>query len=239
MPIGIKKAFILAGGLGERLRPLTLETAKPMLPVLGKPILQWNIELCRKFGIEEIVLAVGYKHGQVEDYFKSGEGLGIKIFYNVEKGFLGTAGALKFAGDFFRDEKKFIMMNGDEVKDVDFEAVNTAHEKNRAIGTIALTKIEDARDFGCVELKGDRITAFREKDTSLNRPALINSGAYILTNKVLGLIPEGKVSIEKEIFPKIAAMGKLFGREFSGQWYPTDTFERYEKAKKEWKGFKN
>ena len=100
MNLGIKKAFILAGGLGERLRPLTLETAKPMLQVLGKPLLQWNMELCKKFGVEEIVLATGYKHEQIEDFFKSGEHLGLKIFYNVEETFLGTAGALKFAEDF-------------------------------------------------------------------------------------------------------------------------------------------
>ncbi|MDD5162587.1 MAG: nucleotidyltransferase family protein [Candidatus ainarchaeum sp.] len=236
MKLGIKKAFILAGGLGERLRPLTLETAKPMLPVLGKPILQWNIELCKKFGVEEIVLATGYKHGQIETFFKNGDSFGLKIFYNVEETFLGTAGALKFAEEFFGKEEKFIMMNGDEVKDVDFKAVNETHEKNSAIATIALTKIADARDFGSVEMKGEKILAFTEKDPSLNKPALINSGAYILSNKIFSLIPEGKVSIEKETFPKIAALGKLFGKEFKGQWFPTDTFERYSKAQKEWKG---
>ncbi len=239
MKLGIKKAFILAGGLGERLRPLTLETAKPMLQVLGKPILQWNIELCKKFGVEEIVLATGYKHEQIENFFKSGENLGLKIFYNVEKNFLGTAGALKFAESFLGSEKKFIMMNGDEVKNVDFKIVNQTHEKNSAIGTIALTKFDDARDFGCVELEGSKILSFKEKDPSLNHPALINSGAYILANKIFDLIPAGqKVSIEKETFPKIAAMGKLFGKQFKGQWYPIDTFERYAKAQKEWKGWK-
>ncbi len=238
MNLGIKKAFILAGGLGERLRPLTLETAKPMLHVLGKPIMQWNIELCKKFGVEEIVLATGYKHEQVENFFKSGSSFGLKIFYNVEETFLGTAGALKFAEDFFGDEKKFIMMNGDEVKDVDFKAVNETHEKNSAMGTIALTKIADARDFGCVKMKGEKILAFREKDPLSNKPALASSGAYVLSSKIFGLIPaKQKVSIEKETFPKMAALEKLFGKEFKGQWFPTDTFERYEKAQKEWKGW--
>ena len=208
-----------------------------MIKVLDKPILQWNIGLVKSFGVEEIVLAVGYKHEQIEDYFKSGENFGVKIFYNVEEDFLGTAGALKFAEDFFEEEKKFIMMNGDEVKAVDFFAVNETHEKNRAMATIALTKVEDASDFGGVELKGEKILAFKEKNPELKKPGIINSGAYILTKKVFDLIPEKKaVSIEKEVFPKIAEMGKLFGKEFSGQWYPTDTFDRLEKARKEWKG---
>ncbi|HLD59070.1 MAG TPA: nucleotidyltransferase family protein [archaeon] len=239
MNLGIKKAFILAGGLGERLRPLTLETAKPMLQVLGKPLLQWNMELCKKFGVEEIVLATGYKHEQIEDFFKSGEHLGLKIFYNVEETFLGTAGALKFAEDFFNEEKKFIMMNGDETKDIDFSSVNETHEKNSALATIALTKVNDASDFGCVSLQGEKILEFREKNPSLKNPGIINSGAYILSGKIFELIPSGgKVSIEKETFPKIASMGRLFGKQVSGQWFPTDTFERLEKAKKEWKGWK-
>lgn len=238
MTIGIEKAFILAGGPGERLRPLTLETAKPMLKVLDKPILQWNIELCKNFGVQEIVLAVGYKHEQIENFFKDGSDLGLRIHYNVEKDFLGTAGALKFAEEFFENDEKFIMMNGDEVKDVDFGAVNTTHEKNKALATIALTRVEDARDWGCVSLEGEKIIEFKEKDPSLNHPAAINSGAYILSKEIFGLIPKGKVSIEKETFPKIAENDRLFGKEFPGQWYPADTFERLEKARKEWKGWK-
>jgi len=236
MNLGIEKAFILAGGKGERLRPLTLETAKPMLKVLDRPILQWNIELCKKFGAKEIVLAVGYKHEQIEDYFKDGLDFGVKIHYNVEDDFLGTAGALKFAEDFFENDEKFVMMNGDEVKDVDFSIVNETHEKNNALATIALTRVEDASDFGGVELEGERITAFKEKNPELKKPGLINSGAYILSSKIFELIPNGRASIEKETFPKIAEMKQLFGKEFSGQWYPTDTFERLEKARKEWKG---
>ncbi|MBN1941220.1 MAG: nucleotidyltransferase family protein [Candidatus Diapherotrites archaeon] len=236
--LGIKKAFILAGGKGERLMPLTLEKAKPILPVLGKPILEWNIELCRRFGVKEIVLALGYKAEQIQDYFGDGSKMGLKIHYNIEKEFLGTAGALKFAEDFFKDEKKFIMMNGDEVKDVNFKAVNETHMEKNAFGTIALTRVNDASDFGGIELDAKKILAFREKDPLLKKPGVINSGAYILSNRILEHIPSGRsVSIEKETFPKIASMGKLFGCEFSGQWYPTDTFERYEKAQKEWKGF--
>lgn len=239
MAIGIEKAFILAGGKGERLRPLTLETAKPMLDVLHKPILQWNIELCKKFGVKEIVLAVGYKHEQVENFFKSGEDFGMKLHYNVENVFLGTAGALKFAEDFLENDEKFIMMNGDEVKDVDFEKVNAVHEKNNAIATIALTKISDASDWGCVLLEKEKILEFKEKSPEMKHPAFINSGAYILSSKIFELIPAGEmVSIEKQTFPKIASMNKLFGIPALGQWYPTDTFERLEKARKEWKGWK-
>ncbi len=241
MSLGIKKAFILAGGEGTRLRPLTYEIAKPLIPVKGKPVLQWNLELCKLFGVEEVVLALGYKAEQIEERFGKGEGLGLKLHYNVEDEFLGTAGALKFAEQHFKGEGKFIMMNGDECKNIDFEGLNGVFDKNKAGAAIALTEIEYSKAGGLVRLEGEKIVGWDEHPEGEAEAGtkLINAGAYILSPQVLDYIPTGKmVSIEKETFPKMIEEGKVFGLKCVSQFFQTDTFERYEKAIFGWKGFK-
>jgi len=105
LDLGIGKAFILAGGLGTRLRPITLELSKLILPVQGKACLQWNIDLVKRFGVSDITLAVGFKHEQIEEKFGKGENLDVKLHYNVEKDYMGTAGALKIAEGHLKDEK--------------------------------------------------------------------------------------------------------------------------------------
>ena len=241
MNLGIKKAFILAGGLGTRLRPLTYEMAKLLVPVQGKPVLQWNIELCARYGIEEIVLAVGYKHEQIENFFGSGEKLGVRLHYNVEDKFLGTAGALKFAESYFEKEKKFIMMNGDECKEIDFAALNAVFEKHNAAAAIALTEIDYSHAGGLVRLEGDRISAWHEHppEEKTEGKKLINAGAYVLSKEIFKRIPSGQMqSIEKDTFLELIKEKRLFGCNCVKQFFQTDTFERYEKAIFGWKGVK-
>ena len=238
--LGVTKAFILAGGLGTRLRPITLELSKLILPVQGKPCLQWNIELAKKFGAADITLAVGHKHEQIEEKFCDGKKLGVQLHYNVEKEYMGTAGALKIAEAHFRGEKKFIMMNGDELKDIDFASMGRVHEKNNAIATLGLATVAYAHGGGLVKLEGERISEFSEKPPDEEAGfKLISAGAYILSPKIFEFIPSGKnCSIEKEVFPLLAEHGSLFGVNMrQRQFLQTDTFERYEKAIKEWKGF--
>lgn len=237
MDLGIRKAFILAGGKGERLKPLTDHTPKVLLEIADKPILQWNIELAKKFGAQEVVLGVGYMHEKIRDFFGNGNRLGVKVSYSIEKTFMGTAGALKEAERFFEEEKKFIMMNGDEVKNVDFEALNQLFEKQKADAVISLTRVPDVSQFGSVQLNGEQITAFIEKSAlPQNEKGLVNAGAYLVSHRALERIPKNQaVSIEKQVFPILAQQGSLFGLENRGQWFPTDTMKRIEKAQKEWK----
>lgn len=242
MSLGIKKAFILAGGKGTRLQPLTLEMAKPLVPVCGKPVLQWNIELCKRAGVKEIVLALGYKAEQVEKHFRRNPARGIKLHFNAEEKFLGTAGALKFAQKYFEKEEKFAMMNGDECKEIDFPALGKVFEENNAIGAVALTEVDYAHAGGIVKLDGARITGWDEKPASEQDKGtkLINAGAYILSNKIFGFIPANEaVSIEKQTFPEVISKQKLFGCNCVSQFCQTDNFERYEKAIRNWKGFGN
>jgi mannose-1-phosphate guanylyltransferase len=232
----LKRALILAGGKGERLRPLTLNTPKVLLKVQGKPIIQFNLELLKRNGVKEVVLAVGYLGKKIEEFLGSGEKFGLNIYYSYEKEFLGTAGALKNAESFLNESKRFIMMNGDELKEIDFIKMNEEHEKHNALATIALTRIENPKDWGTVKIENKKILEFVEKPVNGKAPSnLINAGAYILEKSVLDLIPEGRVSIEREVFPKLAGSGKLFGFEFKGQWFPTDTIERIKRAELEWR----
>jgi mannose-1-phosphate guanylyltransferase len=195
--------------------------------------------LCKRFGAKEIVLAVGYKAEQIMDYFGSGKKLGVKLHYNVEKEFLGTAGALKFSEEYFASEEKFLMLNGDECKDVDFAALNAVFERNHATAAIALAPVDYTQAGGIVKTNGELITNFDEKPEGEQQGSkLINAGAYILSNEILAEIPaKQKVSIEKETFPALVAKKKAFALPCVSQFFQTDTFERWEKAIFGWKGF--
>ncbi len=231
---GIKKAFVLAGGHGTRLRPFTYEIPKPLLPVKGRPVLEYNLENLKVYGVEEVVLGVGYKADLIREYFGDGSKLGLKVDYSLEEEPLGTAGALKLAESFF--DSAFFMCNGDEVKDINYSLMQELHEKNRATATLALVEVENAAEFGSVETEGDRIVAFREKE-GIKKPGVVSAGAYVLEKNIFEFIPAGKkFSIEKDVFPVIAREKKLFGCRMATQFFPADNPERYEKAIMEWKG---
>lgn len=236
MGLNIKKAFILAGGRGERLGDIGKNMPKVMLPVQNKPLLQWNIELCRQYGVEEIVLGTGFLHEKIEEYFGNGKKLGVQIAYSPEKEPLGTAGALKLAERFFENEKKFVMMNGDEVKDVRFDELNQVFETEHAWAADALVPTTDVSKSGSVQLDGHFITGFLEKNPKAqNEKGLVNAGAYILSNRVFELIPaHQKFSMEVEVFPQLSREGRMIGVSCLNQWFQTDTLEKLQKAESEW-----
>lgn len=231
--MALKKALILAGGKGERLRPLTENTPKPMLFLQGKPILEHGLELMKKYGIEEAYISICYKGEKIKEYFGDGSGFGIKIFYIEEAQLSGTASPLRLARDFLTEA--FVMCNADELKDINLHDMYDFHKKNNAMATIALTTVPDPSSYGVAKMQGDKIAEFIEKpkDPPSN---LINAGLYILEPEVISLVPEGFATIERQVFPVIARLGKLFGYHFKGQWMDTGTFERYDRAEKEWKG---
>ncbi|MFH1257072.1 MAG: nucleotidyltransferase family protein [Candidatus Diapherotrites archaeon] len=229
----IRKAFILAGGKGERLRPLTNEIPKPLIEVKGKPILQYSVELLREAGVKEIVLGVGYKAEKIKVFFGNGEKFGVKVFYSEEKEALGTGGALKHAEKFFANEKKFIMLNGDNLADYDFKKMIEEHEANNAAATIALVKVDDPSSYGVAELQEKKIVRFVEKPKREEAPSnYANAGAYVLNKEIFKLLPHGFSLIEKNAFPQLAGEGKLFAFFHEGQWFPTDDKKRLEDAEK-------
>ena len=230
----VKKAIILAGGKGTRMRPLTYEMPKPMIPLKGKPLIQHIIELCRKYEIREIILSIGYMGDKIRDHFGDGGHLGVDIKYVEEKEEMGTAGPLLLAKQHLNGP--FLMFNGDVLSNIDLTDFIGFHSEQNALATIALTQVEDTSSFGVARLKGHRIVGFIEKPKGGEDSKLINAGVYILQPEVLGYIPKGKSMLERDVFPKLAEEGKLFGYPFDGQWFDTGTPEAYERAIKNWKG---
>ena len=233
--MNIKKGIILAGGLGTRLKPLTDTIPKSMIEVQGKPLLEHIIELFKKFGVTEIYLSVGYLKEKIMEYFGNGGKFGVTINYITEDAPLGTAGPVKKGAAGW--EEDFFVSNGDELKDFNLEEMYELHKRNKAWVTIALTEVEDPSAYGVVRMEGEKIVEFVSKPKKEEAPShLINSGLYIFNPAVLGHIPNGFVMSEKEVFPKLAKEGHVFGWKATGQWFDTGTPERYETAKKEWKG---
>ncbi|ODS38006.1 MAG: hypothetical protein A7316_08730 [Candidatus Altiarchaeales archaeon WOR_SM1_86-2] len=238
----VKKAFVLVGGEGTRLRPLTYEKPKSLFPIQGKPMAEHILDLLKKYGVDDVVLSIGYLGDMIKDYFGDGSKFGIKITY-VDEGMekLGTAGPLNLARNNL-PEDRFLMMNGDVLSDIDLKDLMSAHIKNTengALATIVLTPVEDPSRYGVAKIKGDKIIKFIEKPDKGKAPSnLINAGVYVFENDVLDYIPDRRESImiEREVFPKLAGEGKLFAYEFKGQWFDIGTHEAYEMVKKEWKG---
>lgn len=229
----IKKAIILAGGIGERLKPLTDKTPKPLLPVNGKPVVQYVIENLRRCGVEEVILSIGYKADKIKEYFGDGSQFGIRIGYCIEDEPLGTGGAVKKASEGF--EEPFILVWGDNLTDVNFEKVYDVYKRNNALVTFTLTPREDVEHFGVAELDGEKIVRFVEKPKREEAPSnLINAGAFIIDPSVLDILPEGKSNIERECFEKLAGRGgDVYAYRHTGYWFPTDTLEKYKKAEEQ------
>jgi mannose-1-phosphate guanylyltransferase len=228
-------AVILAGGKGEHLLPLTDNVPAALLDVKGKPIVQHNIELCKKYGIKNIILSVGHLGDQIVRHYGDGSKHGVSITYLEEHEPLGTAGPLKQLMGKVNDT--FIVLNGDELKDINLSKMYQTHLEHNAKVTIALTTVDDPSSYGVAMLDGTKILRFVEKPTKEDAPSkLINAGLYIMEPEVLKLIPEGFAMLEFDVFPKLAKEGGLHGYPFSGQWFHFYNKEQIEQASMEWRG---
>lgn len=235
------KALILAGGKGTRMLPLTATTPKPMLKVQGKPLLEHNIDFLKRFGVQEIIISIGYLKEQIIDYFKDGAAFGVHITYIEEdpQQPMGTAGPLRKAKDLLKGDS-FIVLNADELKDVNLEQFYRSHLQSEGLATIALTTVKDPSLFGVAMLDGNRILRFIEKPEQGSSPSkLINAGLYVFEPTILDMIPEGFSMLEVDVFPKLARDGKLYGYPFSGSWFAPETPEWLPRIEQEWQGFKS
>jgi len=233
----VKKAVVLAGGKGTRMRPFTYEMPKPMIPVKGKPLLQHIIELLRKHDVRDVTLATGYLGEKIQEHFGNGSKFGVDLTYVQEKKPLGTAGCLNLIKDDLTES--FFMLNGDVLSNIDLTDLAVFHGERKAAATIALTAVEEPSRFGAAKLKGDNILEFIEKPPKGKEPSkLINAGIYLLEPEVLDVIPKGRSMMETDVFPRLAKEGRLYGYSFTSQWYDTGTLESYENVIKNWKGVK-
>lgn len=231
------KAIILAGGLGERLRPLTDKTPKPLLPIKGKSIIEHAINNFKKHKIKDIILAIGYKAEQIKEYFGDGSKFGVNISYCLEDEPLGTGGAIKKASAHINET--FIAINGDNLSDFNWTEMIKFHKENNAKLTLALFPVEDVTQFGIARLEGDKLMEFIEKPTPEQAPTnLNNAGGYVIEPDALDILPEGKSNIERECFEKLSPTGIVYAYKHNSQWFPTDDLEKYKKAAKEFNSIK-
>jgi bifunctional UDP-N-acetylglucosamine pyrophosphorylase/glucosamine-1-phosphate N-acetyltransferase len=206
----VLKAIILSAGEGTRMRPLTLTKPKTMLPVAGKPIIQYNIEALRDNGISDILLIVGYKENIIKDYFGDGHEFGVNISYKKQKKLMGTANAVGYGKEFIGNDN-FIVLNGDIILDsnliaeiiTDFnKPLNSNHNSfnNSSIDTlIVLTEVNDPSPFGVVDLKNNLVKKIVEKPKKEEAPSnLINTGIYVFNNDIFNKIAKTKVSSRGE-----------------------------------------
>jgi NDP-sugar pyrophosphorylase family protein len=222
-------AVILAGGKGTRLRPLTLNTPKPIVPILTRPFLALQIELLEKTGIENIVLSLSYQPRRIEEIFGDGGDLGVRIHYTMEQEPLGTAGAVKNAEGFLAG--RTVVFNGDVLSDLDLGAVLRFHESSGARATIVLTPVPDPSAYGLVETEADgRVRRFLEKPSGDEITCdTINAGVYVLERELLDYIPAASnYSFEREFFPHLLGdRVPFYAYVHRGYWIDIGTPEKY------------
>jgi len=223
------KAVILVGGEATRLRPLTPDVPKAMVPILNTSFLEYVFDYLKGHAVDEIVITQSQFAQPIYDYFGDGGGFGLKLHYAVEETQLGTAGALKNAAEFLDDT--FLGLNGDVLTDLDLSAMIDFHHRHRAKATIALTPVADPTQYGVVETDAaGRVSRFLEKprpeEVTTN---MINAGSYVLEPEVLDWVPPAtRVSIERETFPALLGAGEpVYAYTSDAYWIDIGTPEKY------------
>ena len=224
------KAILLAGGKGTRLRPLTVHTPKPIVPILNRPFLYYQIDLLRQVPeIDEVILSLNYQPRRIEEIVGEGEGLGLRLRYVVEPMPLGTGGAIRYAGD--QLTQSVVVFNGDVLTQVDLGAVLRLHRERKAKATIVLTPVDNPRAYGLVETDGSgNVQRFLEKpgedEITCNT---INAGIYVLEPDTFERIPKDTAwSIERSFFPSLIERGDVFvAYIYDGYWIDIGSPAKY------------
>ena len=227
----VRQAVIMAGGEGTRLRPLTTTRPKPLLPVLGCPCIEYTIRSMATAGVEEVILALGYRSQDIKAALGDGKDLGVELIYSYEDVPMGTAGAVKLLQD--RLDETFLVGSGDTLTDADLRSLVDFHFQSGSEATISLTEVEHPEQFGIVGIDANgRITRFKEKPkTEEVFSNVINAGTYVLQRDVLDLVPKDhKWDFSKNLYMDMLAQGrKLYASTLCGYWKdigrPSDLLE--------------
>ena len=225
------QVVVLAGGVGSRLRPWTATVPKPLLPVLDKTLLEHVVSSLPIDMVDEVVVAGGYRVDQIKAYFDTVDApFDVRIVPEDEP--LGTGGALGNCRDVVSGT--FACFNGDIVSSLDATSLLEMHRAHGSVGTLGLWEVEDPTRFGIVGLdENNRITRFKEKPQPEEVFSnLINAGSYIFNDDVFDWMPKGRHSLEREVFPKLAAEGLLSGVPFEGYFIDAGTPEAWSMAVK-------
>lgn len=227
------KAVIIAGGLGTRLRPLTYNTPKPVVPVANRPFVVHQIEHLVRHGVDEIILNLHYLSHEIRRILNDGREWGIKIHYSVEERPLGTAGAVKHAEKFF-GTGPMVVFNGDVLTDINISKIVNYHREKEAAVTLTLTEVEDPTSFGLILMdKEGRVTRFIEKPSwDMVTARTINAGIYIVDPKIFDNVPKDKeYSFERELYPSLLEKGvPIYGYLSRAYWIDIGNPQKYKEA---------
>lgn len=228
------QVIIMAGGEGSRLRPLTCDLPKPMVPVGNRPVMEYTVDLCRRYGLKDIGVTVMYRPEEIRRHFGDGSGFGVKMTYFEEKEPLGTAGSVKNAAGWVKST--FVVLSGDALTDFDFDLERAVrfHRERKALATLVLKTVPIPLEYGVVITdESGRIRRFLEKpgwgEVFSDR---VNTGIYILEPEVLDYIPAGEAyDFSQHLFPHLLGMGKpLYGCVLDGYWCDIGSLEQYRQA---------
>ena len=226
------KAVVMAGGEGTRLRPLTSNQPKPMVPIVGKPCMEHIVELLKLHGFEDIIVTVAFFPQAIRTYFGDGESLGVSIGYSVEESPLGTAGSVRLAAG--RLDDTFLVISGDALCDVDLTSIVEFHREKNASVTIGLKAVENPLEFGIVVTDDDgRVERFLEKPSwGQVFSDTINTGIYVLEPEVMQHVPTDRpYDFSKELFPLLLEMGRpIYGHVFDGYWQDIGNLDQFRQA---------
>jgi mannose-1-phosphate guanylyltransferase/phosphomannomutase len=226
------RAVVMAGGEGTRLRPLTSNQPKPMVPIVGKPCMEHILELLRDHDLKEVIVTVAFLPQAIRGYFGDGETLGMEIGYSVEESPLGTAGSVRLAAK--QLDETFLVISGDALCDVDLSALVAFHKERGAAVTIGLKSVENPLEFGIVVTDDEgKIERFLEKPSwGQVFSDTINTGIYVLEPEVLNHVPTDRpYDFSKELFPLLLEMGRpLYGFVMDGYWQDIGNLDQYRQA---------
>ncbi len=229
------KAVIMAGGEGTRLRPLTSNIPKPMMPIVNRPMMEHIVELLKTHGFDEIVVTVAFMANAIRTYFGDGSEFGVRMVYAIEESPLGTAGSVRNAMDEL--DERFLVISGDVLTDIDLGEMVRFHEERGALATIGLVPVENPLEFGIVITREDgSIERFLEKPTwGQVFSDTINTGIFVLEPEIFDYIEPGRpVDFSSEVFPKLLDEGRpLYGAVAEGYWEDVGTLEAYLRAHKD------
>ncbi len=225
------KAVIMAGGEGTRLRPLTYNQPKPMIPMANRALMEHVVALLKRHGFNDVVVTVGFQANAIQTYFGNGAEFGVRMKYASEESPLGTAGSVRNAMQ--QLDEPFIVISGDVLTDIDLSAIVDFHNEKKALATIALRSVPNPLEFGIVITREDgTIERFLEKPSwGQVFSDTINAGIYVFEPEIFGFVGPGAVDFSSDVFPRLAAEGNLlFGYVTGGYWEDIGTLDAYARA---------
>lgn len=227
------KAVIMAGGEGSRLRPLTCTLPKPMVRLCGRPVSEYILDLLSKYGCTEAIFTLRYRGAQIENHFESRRYKGVSLDFSYEEEPLGTAGCVKKAAEAAGFDEDFLVISGDAMCDFDLSAALSYHMNMKAEATLITAQVEDPREYGCVISENGLVKGFSEKPSYTAAVSdHVNTGVYILSKKILDLIPENRMwDFSKDVFPQMLREGRVLASyKENGYWCDIGDFSSYKKC---------